>query len=309
MQQQELLINTQQQQLSKHNLQSSINNTGLQKLVSNYTAEKSQAINLKHNTQDDLDLFRVFEKTKVRDKEGKVVSFDIKIRNELAVRNQKLVSYVMKKYLQATGKTRLYPRLEHDMFQEGMIGLMNAIISFDVERGNKFSTYCTWHIHQACIDYISDIFPEIYIPAHIRAQKNKVLTYLKEQNIDISLIDEKMAIEQFGMTDRMLMSVKSAITTNKIDSYSANIDLNSKFGADATKITRILTDSRHTPENTDSQIDAAKIIAAAKRAITKLTPREKTILLMRFSTNKDISSEANILKQEEIDLADDTNNG
>lgn len=80
-----------------------------------------------HDVEADKKLFREYAKNKT-----------LKIRNELARKNQPLVTYIVNKYYNYKPFHRKY---REDLLQEGSIGLLSAIDGFDVERGFKFSTY------------------------------------------------------------------------------------------------------------------------------------------------------------------------
>lgn len=64
---------------------------------------------------------------------------DPKIEQEFYNRYKQKVKWMLLKYKIDTGR-------REDLIQEGMIGLFNAIQTFDISRGNKFSTYS-----QVCI--------------------------------------------------------------------------------------------------------------------------------------------------------------
>ena len=47
---------------------------------------------------DDMDLFKFYQTTKVLSEEGKLITSNQKIRNDLAQRNAKLVTFVINKF-------------------------------------------------------------------------------------------------------------------------------------------------------------------------------------------------------------------
>ncbi len=60
-------------------------------------------------------------------------------------------------------------RLDYmDQVQLGSIGLWRATELFDVERGNRFSTYATWWIRQAIMRGADETDSTIRLPVHIR---------------------------------------------------------------------------------------------------------------------------------------------
>ncbi len=89
-------------------------------------------------------------------------------RNELVVRNLRLVVWLANKHL-----GRGLP-LE-DLVQEGTVGLIRAANKFDPESGNRFSTYATWWVRQAIGRALADKSRTIRLPVHLREKLHKML--------------------------------------------------------------------------------------------------------------------------------------
>ena len=78
----------------------------------------------------------------------RILDGDEKAREELIVRNLKLVVSIAKHFT-----NRGMPLL--DLIQEGNLGLMKAVEKFDYTRGYKFSTYSTWCIPVHMVESIN----------------------------------------------------------------------------------------------------------------------------------------------------------
>jgi RNA polymerase sigma factor (sigma-70 family) len=124
------------------------------------------AIYLQNRLDDDLqqELLREYEETKDEEK-----------KELLILHNLRLVKYFSGKY----AKVDSPGRDEEDLFQEGIIGLMNAIRTYDPESG-KFSTYAAQCIKSSIFNYIRDRSSSLRIPAHRREKLHKIIKAKEE---------------------------------------------------------------------------------------------------------------------------------
>lgn len=233
---------------------------------------------------EDLDLFKEYQKTKKYDEEGKLLNSDQKIRNELASRNAKLVTFVINKFYSKRSKHKL---LRNDLLQEGHIGLFDAIDGFKPELGFKFSTYATWWIRQSVNSYLLDEEPILHIPSHIRTARNKLQNFVKENSISVNQIS-KQTLEEIGMTEKMFASIEAA---DKTKSWN-HVCLDSPISASSGESNKSLKDI--IPSNMPDfslRLDNKKLINATIKAFKRLNLKEKYILLERygFCSNKIIN--------------------
>ncbi|MCL2077187.1 MAG: FliA/WhiG family RNA polymerase sigma factor [Oscillospiraceae bacterium] len=89
------------------------------------------------------------------------VTRDVELRNELVLMYMHVVKYVAMSLRNVYAK---YGDLD-DIVNEGVIALISAVDTFDVERGVKFETYANLKIKGAVIDYVRK---QDWIPRQVR---------------------------------------------------------------------------------------------------------------------------------------------
>jgi RNA polymerase sigma factor (sigma-70 family) len=89
-------------------------------------------------------------------------------KDELVQANLRLVISIARRY-QSQGLPL------SDLIQEGNLGLMRAVETFDYRRGFKFSTYATWWIRQAIGRAIADKGRLIRLPIHAHQTLRRVI--------------------------------------------------------------------------------------------------------------------------------------
>lgn len=188
---------------------------------------------------------------------------------EIFERNLRLVVKIAKKYIGSTESLCM-----EDLFQEGSIGLMNAIENFDVNKGYKLSTYATWWIRQSIMRAINNTDSFVRLPVYISE--------------DIQ--DFKAAVK---------------VLTNKLKRIPTNEELAWYLGYDVDEIEKILATiykvfslnvciSENDEESilqdfilSDENIEENIINKSKKESInyvldTVLTPKENKILKLRY---------------------------
>lgn len=226
-----------------------------------------------HDKESDMELFREYQKTKVFNEEGKLIKRDEKIRNQLIVRNEKLVLYIVGKFFTFRPK---FVKKKDDLIQEGMLGLFDAVDNFDPSLGFMFSTYATWWIKQACNNFIVEKDPIIKAPSHIRTAKNKVIKQIREIGLEQTTENVKNVSTELGYSKKMGEAVNHSLYSNQV-----------KFFEDSREGSKLLEEEigieLNSTNNYEKSIEKEMIEKAVKKSLDILSERERKILLLRFN--------------------------
>lgn len=232
--------------------------------------------------EEDLRLFVIYATTRTLDDKGKLVTQDKGLRNILANRNCKLVTYVVNKFY---NKKLEHKQIREDLLQEGNFGLLSAVEKFDPHRGVRFSTYATWWIRHAINNYLLSQDPQVHVPSHIRTAQNKVLKTMKEKNMSFQDLIEANAAE-LGVSEKMLGSINSSLKSKWITSLEEPVVGDSTDRR--TTLKDLLVDEDET--SNESAMDYKTLVEFVKKGLMKLTERERNIILLRYDVIQTVES-------------------
>ena len=192
---------------------------------------------------------------------------------------EKLVSSNLRLVIMAAKQYNLHTALSfEDLIQEGNMGLIRAVESFDESKGFRFSTYAMYWIKQSISRAILNQGRSIRIPANVVEFKSK---YGKA----VKILEEKLNREPTTAEVAKFMEVpvkKVKEMENLIkDPVSLNTSLNDE---DDGTLEDLVADPNQ--EKPDDHIDNELRAKAIFAMLNTLDEREKNIIIARFGLNQ-----------------------
>lgn len=205
-------------------------------------------------------------------------------KKELTESNLRLVISVAKKYRSMGILSFL------DSIQEGNIGLMRAAEKYKGEKGFRFSTYASWWIRQAITRAMADLGRTIRLPVHQFEFIGKIQKVSRE--LGPGCTEQEIAAVMGVPVEKIITSLAQARNTTSLEM---------EVGEDGSgELVDLLEDGNalSPPSETISNLTSE----AVRKAVSKLTKREKAVVCLRFGL---IPKEKVILKagQEPVDFS------
>jgi RNA polymerase primary sigma factor len=199
-------------------------------------------------------------------------------KDELVRCNLRLVVDVAKHYT-GRGLTLL------DLVQEGNIGLMKAAERYQYRKGFKFSTYATWWIRQGITRALADQARTIRIPVHQTEASHRILRVMRRLG------------QQFGRPARLdevahVLRMRPERLRETVQAFQEPVALETPIGDGDTQFGDMIPDQQAV--SPDSHVHRGELTQQLDRILSTLTPREQTVIRLRFGIGYD---EASTLEQ------------
>jgi len=183
---------------------------------------------------------------------------DLSAREKLVNHNLRLVVSVANKYVKQLNHLNIL-----DIIQEGNIGLMRAIETYDYNEA-QFSTYATWWIRQAITRAIENKEDEIRKPVDVQ---EKIYSYKKliENNSKLGI---KMTEEEIAKT----LEISSATLKNIENTISQTVtSMNKKVDDhESSELGDFLTYNNESYNDVENEIVTKELIAVLKELLNPL---------------------------------------
>jgi RNA polymerase primary sigma factor len=193
---------------------------------------------------------------------------DIKtFKNQLVEANLRLVISIAKKYLHHVVALP-------DLIQEGNLGLMRAIDTYDFRRGHRLVTYATWWIRQAMIRAIDCQSRTVRTPVYVNEKLNQIVKasnrLLQEFNREPTLTEiaeeTKIPLE---LIEKTMQCYKDSVPLDVLIDDKGDQVVNPSIPDEAVSLT-------------DQAISADLSHIINNVVLSDLTQREQEIVKLRF---------------------------
>ena len=196
---------------------------------------------------------------------------DKEAKSKLVAANLRLVVMAAKRYI---GRS---PLTFEDLIQEGNIGLMRAVDTFDPERGWRFSTYAMHWIKQAISRAILNQSKTIRIPVHMIELKTK---YSKAQSELFLELGREATTEEIAQYLKLDIKKVIEIETMVKDPVSLNNALNDE---DDGTLEDLVADTA--AEDPNDKLDNELLAKQIHSLLNTLNSRERDIIIARYGLN------------------------
>ena len=177
-----------------------------------------------------------------------------------------------------------------DLMSEGIFGLMDAIESFDPDRGVKFETFSNQRIKGAILDKLRTLD---WVPRLVRSRRHKIEDAYKQFEIKYGRIpnDDELADEMQISADEFIELAKSATATGIIS-------LNRKYyeteGAKAVSEIDVLEDGRiEDPTERMQRQDIRELVTRG------LNQKERLVIILYYYEEMTMKEIGSVLKLSE----------
>jgi RNA polymerase primary sigma factor len=197
---------------------------------------------------------------------------DIKVlKNGLVQANLRLVISIAKKY---TNHGLTLP----DLIQEGNLGLIRAIDTYDYRRGHRFITYATWWIKQAIFRALDCQSRTIRKPVYVSEKLNRIV---KASDRLLQELRRKPTLEEIAEE----INTPSASLEKVIQSFKDPLSIDTLIDERGKGVINLSLDHRTT--SSLEQLISSNLFQITDVILSDLSQREREIIKLRFGIGKE----------------------
>ncbi len=217
---------------------------------------------------------------------------DVKARNRIVDANLKFVVKSVKRFTNTN-----VPIL--DLIEEGNLGLMEAIKHFDVNSGNKFTTYAIWWINQSIIKYFQDKSRLIRVPVNKSNDLIRINRMIDDYNDKNVAVDYDAIAGELGIDRSAVINLINIACP--VASLDRSLDSEDEGGNGKTSAHDIIASDVPTAEE---ELEAEYERERIESIIDTLPEREREVVRMRYGFGnfgemclEDIGQKFNLTKE------------
>lgn len=247
----------------------------------------------------------------------KVIEAGRRAKDKVVEGNLRLVVSIAKKYINSADSMVFM-----DLIQEGNIGLMRSIDSFDISRNVKFSTYATFWIRQNITRALATTDPAIRKPIYV-AEGRRSVNNAKEQMQQKGLpCDDPLEIAKYMAGDawdslskreqqKKLRIIQHSLQYRKPDSLDAPV--NSDAASDSNTPLSEFIPSHNEWDNPEISTSGKALWETMDKILHDMPARDACVLRLRFGledgcayTLKEIGDEMDLTRERVRQVTDKT---
>lgn len=247
----------------------------------------------------------------------KAIEAGRRAKDKVVEGNLRLVVSIAKKYINSADSMVFM-----DLIQEGNIGLMRSIDSFDISRNVKFSTYATFWIRQNITRALATTDPAIRKPIYV-AEGRRSVNNAKEQMQQKGLpCDDPLEIAKYMEGDawdslskreqqKKLRIIQHSLQYRKPDSLDAPV--NSDAASDSNTPFSEFIPSHNEWDNPEISTSGKALWETMDKILHDMPARDACVLRLRFGledgcayTLKEIGDEMDLTRERVRQVTDKT---
>ena len=165
-----------------------------------------------------------------------------------------------------------------DLVQEGNIGLMKAAERYQHRKGFKFSTYATWWIRQGITRALADQSRTIRIPVHMTESSHRIVRTTRR-------LAQQLGREPNPEEVGRVLHLRPDKIQETLQVFQEPVSLENPVGDGETLLGELIADRGALAP--DSPTHRVELTRELDRILSTLTPREQTVIRLRFGIGQD----------------------